>query len=227
MGWKTDEGFARPERVIIEVEEAEFLHGSDIFGDEAAPETADALFLRIEGHCTDEDGETYTESGVDNFIYKCGKGWDTPDRGKSAEHPSRENFVKTAKMGKLVNSLIENVGVEVIAKWGEPNEAATYEGKSLVLVEVVEDYVIKGKEVSSSTYVVEALGKAKAKTRTKTATKAAASPRGLKAKVKAHAAEFDGEFGDWEDAVFEAFPALEDNEELIEELEEIFEAAHG
>lgn len=76
------------------------------------------LILQIQ---TETDGEVVAKYGT-------GPGWEIIDGGKAVNHPAKDNFNKNTDMGKLVSSIVECGGRDVMSKRGRPQQAATFKG---------------------------------------------------------------------------------------------------
>jgi len=72
-----------------------------------------------QGESPDED--------VESIIWPCGQGWEVVKGGAEVEHPKRTRFVKTSMMGKLINRVVNELGVDMRSR-GKATEAGVWKG---------------------------------------------------------------------------------------------------
>jgi len=109
MGWQTDDSGGEFDGKIIDAT----FGFDDRFGDNLI------LILDI---TRDDMDEPYT------MLLTCGKGWDTPDGGKTAEHPKSKNFNTRSSLGRVIDAIAKIKGA-VDRIDGEPTEAASWVGQ--------------------------------------------------------------------------------------------------
>lgn len=79
----------------------------------------EALLLIWEGESPDDD--------VESIIWPCGGKWEVGKGGAEAAHPKRVRFVKTSMMGKLIDRVVNKLGVDMQSR-GESFEAKVWVG---------------------------------------------------------------------------------------------------
>ena len=72
-----------------------------------------------QGESPDED--------IESIIWPCGQGWEVTRGGAEVEHPKRTRFVKTSMMGKLINRVVNELGVDMRSR-GKATEAKVWKG---------------------------------------------------------------------------------------------------
>jgi hypothetical protein len=94
--WDLDSGL--PDDFDFHITGASFGYRSEYMDGEVA-------LLIWEGESPDED--------VDSIIWPCGSGWEVVKGGAEVEHPKRTRFVKTSMMGKLIDRVVNQLGVDM------------------------------------------------------------------------------------------------------------------
>lgn len=109
MAWETEDNEAR--EYNGKIVDAAFTH-HEAFGD--------VLLLSLDVH---------TDAGYDrNELLTCGAGWESPDGGKTAKHPTRMSFSSQSNLGKIIDAIAAIPGaVDQIN--GDPTEASSWVGQ--------------------------------------------------------------------------------------------------
>jgi hypothetical protein len=94
--WDLDSGL--PDDFDFHITGASFGYRGEYMDGEVA-------LLIWEGESPDED--------VDSIIWPCGSGWEVVKGGAEVEHPKRTRFVKTSMMGKLIDRVVNQLGVDM------------------------------------------------------------------------------------------------------------------
>ena len=106
--WDLDTGL--PDDFDFWITSSEFGYRNEYVSGEVA-------LLIWEGESPDED--------VDSIIWPCGSGWEVVEQGRKVQHPKRVRFVNTSIIGKLINRVVEELGVDMAAR-GVATEASVW-----------------------------------------------------------------------------------------------------
>ena len=79
--------------------------------------SGEVVLLIWEGESPDGD--------VASIIWPCGSGWEVVEQGKKVQHPKRVRFVTTSIIGKLINRVVKELGVDMAAR-GVATEASVW-----------------------------------------------------------------------------------------------------
>ena len=106
--WETDAGL--PDDFDFWITSSKFGYRNEYMSGEVA-------LLIWEGESPDED--------VASIIWPCGSGWEVVEQGKKVQHPKRVRFVATSIIGKLINRVVKELGVDMAAR-GVATEASVW-----------------------------------------------------------------------------------------------------
>ncbi|MHA1813643.1 MAG: hypothetical protein ACTSYX_09465 [Candidatus Thorarchaeota archaeon] len=108
--WDTIEGLP---------DDFDFIIDDAYFGYRDEYQNGEVALLIWEGHSPDED--------VDSIIWPCGSGWEVTNRGANVSHPKRNRFVKTSMVGRLIDRVVKELGVDMASR-GDATEASVWKG---------------------------------------------------------------------------------------------------
>ena len=106
--WDTDAGL--PDDFDFWITSSKFGYRNEYMSGEVA-------LLIWEGESPDED--------VASIIWPCGSGWEVVEQGEKVQHPKRVRFVATSIIGKLINRVVKELGVDMAAR-GVATEASVW-----------------------------------------------------------------------------------------------------
>lgn len=109
--WDTDSGL--PDDFDFYISDASFGYRNEY-------QNGEVSLLIWEGESPDED--------VESIIWPCGAGWEATKGGDAVEHPKRNRFVKTSMMGRLINRVVTELGVDDMRSRGNATEAKVWKG---------------------------------------------------------------------------------------------------
>jgi hypothetical protein len=110
QSWETVSGL--PDDFDFVIESARFEYRDEYQGGEVC-------LMVWYGSSPDED--------VESIIWPCGNGWISADEGARAEHPKRNRFVNVSMMGRLINRVVGELGVDMKSR-GSAVEAKVWAG---------------------------------------------------------------------------------------------------
>lgn len=108
--WDTDSGL---------VDEADFWITEPYWGYRDEYQNGEISLLILVGESPDED--------LESIIFPCGSGWEVVEQGKKVQHPKRVRFVKTSLVGRLIDRVVKELGVNM-AERGIATDASVWRG---------------------------------------------------------------------------------------------------
>lgn len=206
--WQTGTGFL--EEFTGDVTEAWFATDAQYRNGEVV-----RLHLKV---ATPDSDEGFVEQR-----YGCGPGWASFDGGKTVKHESANaKFNKNTAYGKLINAVLELVGVEAMEGRGNATEAKSWVGLGFRFGPVTDSFKDKDGNVQEYAVILPleiaeegGSGKAEAAPAAKASSNGAV-PKALMAKVKSLAKKADTH-EEFVDAALEV-DGVADNDELLAQV---------
>jgi len=207
------------------------------YGPDEESDNQEKIFLFLSGPAY-QDGEEIDEEYSERF--GTGKGWEVVDEGAAVEHGSgRNKFIRSSGVGRLIDTAVglgDDVA-ELLGSRGAPYEAKVFDGLTIHFErrvvskwknddgdEIVWEMPLPTSIVATKSKVKgkgKAKGKGKGKGHAKASSsskpKADVSEKALRRKLLKLADDYE-DFDEFVDAALEAYPEVEDFDDLHADL---------